>query len=91
MNPFALDPFSQQDERFLNINGSNFVSWLRYLSEENPAAKLESENRLAEIIPAFQRFRFQAMGDRKADHEAFRNPRSRRNAAARHRPETRER
>ncbi len=67
LNPFALDLFSQQDERFLTVNGSNFASWLRYLSEENPAAKLESENRLAEIMPGFQRFKFQAVGsDRKA-------------------------
>ncbi len=65
LNPFALDLFSRQDERFLHINGSNFVSWLRYLSEENPAAKLKSEGRLAEIIPRFERFRFQAVGDRK--------------------------
>ncbi len=65
LNPFAIEPFSQQDEGFLTINGSNFVSWLRYLSEENPAAKQESEDRLKEIILGFQRFRFQAMGDRK--------------------------
>ena len=66
LNPFSLDPFSQRDESYLALNGSNFVSWLRYLSEENPAAKLETENRLAEIMPSFQRFRFQSMGDRKA-------------------------
>jgi len=49
----------------LVTNGANFVSWLRYLSDENPLAKLECEERLAEIIPGFQRFKFQAMGDRK--------------------------
>ncbi|MCP3956343.1 MAG: AAA family ATPase [bacterium] len=66
LNPFALDPFSQQDERFLNINGSNFPSWLRYLSEENPEAKLECEKRLADIFPSFQRFKFHPAFERKA-------------------------
>lgn len=65
LNPFALDPFSQRDEPYLNNNGSNFVSWLRYLSEERPQAKRECEDRLAELIPGFQGFRFQALGDRK--------------------------
>ena len=65
LNPFALDPFSQQDERYLSSNGSNFVSWLRYLSEERPQAKRECEERLAELIPGFQGFRFQLIGDRK--------------------------
>ena len=65
LNPFNLEPFSQHDQRFLAINGANFVSWLRYLSDEQPLAKLECEKRLAELVPGFQRFRFQAMGDRK--------------------------
>ncbi len=65
LNPFALDLYSQRDEPFLNLNGSNFVSWLRYLSDDNPAAKLEMEECLAEIIPGFQRFRFHAVGDHK--------------------------
>ncbi len=73
LNPFALDPFSKQDERFLSVNGSNFASWLRYLSQEKPRAKLECEERIAEVIPGFQGFRFQGeMGDRKALLASFR-------------------
>ena len=72
LNPFALDPFSQQDERYLLTNGSNFVSWLRYLSEEKPEAKLECERCLAEIIPGFQRFRFHPIDDRKGLFAVFR-------------------
>jgi predicted ATPase len=71
LNPFALDPYSQQDERHLTFNASNFVSWLRYLSEEKPEAKLECEERLAEIIPGFQRFRFQSVGDQKELYASF--------------------
>lgn len=72
LNPFALDSFSQQDERNLNSNGSNFVSWLRYLSEEKPQARRECEERLAELLPGFQGFRFQALGDRKGLMASFR-------------------
>ena len=62
-----MDLFTQQqDQRFLSTNGSNFVSWLRQLSEERPKAKAECEERLAAIIPNFENFRFQPMGDRKA-------------------------
>ena len=64
-NPWVLDPFSQRDDGFLSANGSNFVSWLRYLSQEQPEAKLECERRLAEIIPGFLRFKFRTAGDRK--------------------------
>lgn len=71
LNPFALDPYSQQDERHLMANGSNFVSWLRYVSEEKPEAKLECERHLAEVIPGFRRFRFQALGDRKGLWASF--------------------
>ncbi len=59
LNPFVLDAFSQQDEQFLLVNGSNFASWLRFLNDEKPEAKLECEQLLAKIIPDFQRFRFQ--------------------------------
>lgn len=65
LNPFDLDPFSQQDQPYLLIKGKNFASWLRFLSDERPRAKSECEEHLAEIIPGFQSFRFQAMGDRK--------------------------
>jgi len=65
LNPFGLDTFSQRDERYLTANGSNFVSWLRYLSEERPLAKRECEDRLGELIPGFQGFRFESLGDRK--------------------------
>jgi len=71
LNPFALDPFSQQDEPFLNINGSNFVSWLRYLNDEKPGPKLEAEAHLAEVIPGFRRFRFHSIGDRKVLLSSF--------------------
>jgi predicted ATPase len=72
LNPFSLDPFSQRDEPYLSNNGSNFVSWLRYLSEERPQAKRDCEERLAELIPGFQGFRFQSVGDRKALLASFR-------------------
>lgn len=71
LNPWLLDPFSRQDEQYLSLNGSNFVSWLRYLSDERPEAKLECEKRLAEIIPGFQRFRFQSVGDQKGLWASF--------------------
>ncbi|NJL28513.1 MAG: AAA family ATPase [Thermoanaerobaculia bacterium] len=66
LNPFALEPASQQDHPFLLSSGSNFASWLRYLSEERPRAKADCEERLAEIISGFQSFRFQTAGDRKS-------------------------
>lgn len=66
LNPFAVELFSQQDQAFLLNSGSNFASWLRFLSEERPRAKSECEEHLTEIISGFQSFRFQAMGDRKA-------------------------
>lgn len=66
LNPFVLSPFSARDERYLTINGSNFASWLRHLSEEDPEAKLECEKQLTDILPGFQRFRFSPMGDHKA-------------------------
>ncbi len=65
LNPFAMELFSQQDEQFLAINGSNFVSWLRYLSQERPREKRESEERLADLIPGFLGFAFRTQGDRK--------------------------
>lgn len=65
LNPFAMDPFSQQDQPFLDSSGSNFASWLRFLSEEHPKAKGECEERLSEIITGFQGFRFRTMGDSK--------------------------
>ena len=71
LNPFALVPFSRQDERYLATNGANFVSWLRYLSEERPTARSACEGRLAEIIPDFQGFRFQAVGDQKGLWASF--------------------
>ncbi|RMH23444.1 MAG: hypothetical protein D6696_00475 [Acidobacteria bacterium] len=74
LNPFAMDLFSQRDEPYLTLNGSNFVSWLRYLNDEFPQAKVECEKQLAEILPGFQRFRFQTMGDRKALVADFQHP-----------------
>ncbi len=65
LNPFALDPFTQQDQQFLEISGANFPSWLRFLTAEKPRAKTECEERLREVIPGFQNFRFQSMGDPK--------------------------
>ena len=65
LNPFASDSFSQHDQPYLLVSGSNFASWLRFLSEEKPRAKSECEEHLAEVIPCFLGFRFQTAGDRK--------------------------
>jgi len=65
LNPFALDPFTQQDQRHLRANGANFASWLRNLSEEKPRAKAQCEEHLSEIIPGFQNFRFLPAGEHK--------------------------
>ncbi len=73
LNPFAMDPFSQHDEHFLTSNGSNFVSWLRYLTQERPKEKMECEKRLVDLIPGFERFAFRTLGDRKGVFAHFSN------------------
>ncbi|MCB1036358.1 MAG: ATP-binding protein, partial [Acidobacteria bacterium] len=65
LNPFSVEPSTQQDQPFLQVAGTNFPSWLRFLSEERPRAKRECEEHLAQIIPGFQNFRFMPAGDRK--------------------------
>lgn len=65
LDPFDLELFSQQDQPFLLSRGKNFASWLRYLSQERPKAKSLCEEHLADIIPGFQSFRFQTMGNQK--------------------------
>jgi predicted ATPase len=69
--PQIVRIFSNRDEPYLAKDGSNFVSWLRFLNEEIPSAKQQLDNRFKEIVPGFRYFAFNTVGDQKGLFAAF--------------------
>jgi predicted ATPase len=65
-NPFAMELFSRQDQRFLARNGGNLPQFFDYLNDERPEVRTELERRLGDAVPGFRNFLFKRVGDAKA-------------------------
>jgi len=71
LNPFDVELTSKQDQPFLSRSGRNLVSWIRFLSDERPEAKLKFEDRLRSVFPDFRGFSLPRSGDAKLLRATF--------------------
>ncbi len=57
LNPFAIGPRSEREESRLNPDATNFASWYRHASQENPGALHPLFRCLAEVMEGFDSLR----------------------------------
>lgn len=62
LNPWSIEPASQQEGRSIAINGSNFVSWYRSLVQEAPEIPAKLRDDLAPVIPGLETIILQPVG-----------------------------
>ncbi len=64
-NPFAMQVFSNQDQYFLERDGTNLAAFFDYLNDEHPQVRTELEGHLRDALPGFRNFQFKRAGDAK--------------------------
>jgi len=62
LDPMNMDPDSEVESEALDPDGSNFASWYRHLSQENPRDIPILFERLAENLPGFRALRAVSTG-----------------------------
>jgi predicted ATPase len=65
LDPAQMDPFSQGESTRLDLDGLNFSSWYRYLTQAHPDVVAAATESLREIIPGFGHLRFAGPEDVK--------------------------
>lgn len=69
--PALMGSESNQEESTPSDYLENFVSWYRYISQEDQGLTVELTGRLREILPGFDRFGFEAYGERNRRLKAY--------------------
>jgi len=64
-NPFAMNPTSKGDLRFLGHYCQHLAAFFDYLSDERPDARAELESRLREVLPGFRNMLLRRTGEEK--------------------------
>ncbi|MBN1285083.1 MAG: AAA family ATPase [Anaerolineae bacterium] len=62
INPSMMSSESEQEESIPSLHLENYVSWYRYLSQDQGLAYRLTED-LREVIPGFDHFRFEQFGE----------------------------
>lgn len=73
LQPKAMSPISEKESSWLNLDGTNFVSWYRYISQEHQDRIPEIYDYLRESIPGFDSFKLETAGKSKNMKVGFRS------------------
>jgi predicted ATPase len=63
VNPFSITRESKTEERELSYNSANFVSWYRWLSQENQGIFMDLFTELRKVLPGFDSFSLRESGE----------------------------
>ncbi len=73
LQPKTMSPTAESESSWLNLDGTNFVSWYRYLSQEHQDKIPEIFDYLRESIPGFDSFKLEKSGKSKNMKVGFRS------------------
>lgn len=63
VNPYFIKAESKDEERELSYNSDNFVSWYRWLSQENQGVLMGLFTELHKVLPGFHSFSLKGSGE----------------------------
>jgi len=73
IQPKTMSAIAESESSWLNLDGSNFVSWYRYISQEHQEKIPEIFNYLRESIPGYDSFKLENVGKSKILKVGFRS------------------
>lgn len=73
LQPKAIGSVSEEESSWLNRDGTNFVSWYRYISQEHLDKLFDTFNYLRESIPGFDSLKLETAGKHKILKVGFRS------------------
>jgi len=62
LNPWSIDAQAMNEQAVVNIDGSNFVGFLRWWSQSEPAQYLRWSQKIGELLPHYQSVKLREVG-----------------------------